>query len=117
MAQAIRIRYASTAQNKSDEFDGWLDGWTEAKPGRTSFSHNDFKNRPTDGTPYYEVRVWLDDSEDLATALNELSEDVFAGVKWYVVHTHDCTHDRDGESADCSWTLEDERGNVPEEYR
>jgi hypothetical protein len=116
MAHAIRIRYDSNASNKLDEFNSWLDEWAQADGLREY-------NRPP--TPFSgdvkEPSFWyaelrLDDNEDLQAALNDLHERMFAGVKWYLVETHDCAQDR--ETGECDgWTVEKERGNVPDSLR
>lgn len=116
MAHAIRIRYDSNAANKRDEFTSWLDGWAQAD------GLGEYHRPPkpvagdVDEPSYWYAELRLDNSEDLQAALSDLNESLFAGIKWYLVESHDCAQDR--ETGECAeWTVEHERGNVPDALR
>jgi len=114
MPHAIRIRYASAGQsNKNDALSSLRKKHREVFRGA---SKDIQKLNPPDGEEHYHALFRLDDEEDVSAVIDSLSNDVFAGVKWYIVKKHSCGWGKNSE--DCGdWKIADERGSVPEEYR
>jgi hypothetical protein len=116
MAYAIRIRYSSTAQRKSEEFEGFHANHKEVLSEQSfdlGYREPSIDREP----PHYFALIRLDESEDIEAVLSELSESVFAGVKWYVIHACHCGHDGSRDNCEAWGAPVRERGNVPDVYR
>lgn len=117
MNHAIRIRYAKAGNNPVASLDELTDIYQEVANGwNTYHTPRDPPERPS----HYYAEYRFSSSENLSEVLDRITEDKLAGIKWYVVHVHNCDHDEleNKSGSDCGdWRLERERGNVPEVYR
>jgi hypothetical protein len=116
MAQAIRGFMAANNDPDRTKFEDWLNGYTEVFEEEAV--HLGYDEGAGDFPARWTFEIRLSDGVDLATVLDELSESVFAGFKWYVLFTHNCVHDSDTRGLCSSWGAPvRERGSVPEVYR
>ena len=113
MAHAIRIRCSDGNVPDQAEVESIKDGFDVVLPEqKTAFRFiegDEFRSE------HWRCLYRFDDDESLPEIEETFSEELFAGIKWYLIESHDCTHDRDGGPCD-GWTLERQRGNVPEEF-
>jgi hypothetical protein len=116
MAQAIKGFLAANNDPDRTKFEDWLDGYTELFP--EDAVHLEKKFGPGDYPDRWVFEIRLPDDVTLSNVIDELSEDVFAGFKWYALFAHDCEHGRDNSRVCSGWGAPiRERGNVPEVYR
>ena len=128
MSHAIRIRMSvsNAPDDALERIESVRDTFSAILPDQeTKWSHvpeSEIDDRPE----HYYSLMRFDEREDLETILDELHENQFPSVEWYVVHSHSCSHEYahdkyaddpdypDGETGPCGgWTLERERGDVP----
>lgn len=115
MTHAIRIRCA----------DGNVPDQAEVETARDQFqtiaedqnAEYGFRDDDLIGEPHWQCLYRFDDAEDLSAIVDKFSENTFAGMEWYIIHSHVCNHGSDESGACDGWVIETERGSVPEEYR
>lgn len=79
--------------------------------------------------PHYVSVIRFDERDDVDAIVDEIHNNQFPSVSWYVIHTHHCTHEYqlasyrddsdypDGSHQPCDWgNAVRERGNVPSEF-
>ena len=118
MPHAIMIKYDSAGGNPVEGFDDFREGHNEVLASQsTNIVKRGGDDALTDKPEHYHATVRFDESEDLEQLSDELTEDVFAGVKWYGLWVHICKHTEGGGSDEkCDdWELKRHRGNIPSE--
>lgn len=65
------------------------------------------------GTDYIQGIRRFSSLEDKLDIVNELESGVVADTEWYVIESHVCNHDENSRSGCGGWTVEVEKGDVP----
>ena len=116
MSYCIRIRYAEAGNSRANEIDSLPDEFAAVA---RDIEHELQLVEPEFGRePHYVATYRFDSSEDISAILDRIEEDMFAGIKWYVIHSHSCQYG-DADRDECTvWGHPiRERGSVPEAHR
>lgn len=74
------------------------------------------RNTSTDGTgaEFIGMRYRVSKVDSKKTVLNRFENKVVTDAEWYRIEHHECDHDEENPTGCGSWTVEREKGNVPE---